>query len=63
MQKYFSSIKRWIATALLSLLAITFVWQGALIAENIAMADTADKIENKVDRDLERTKDFVDDVK
>ena len=63
MQKYFSLIKRWVATALLSLLAITFVWQGALVADNTAMADTADKVENKVGRDLERSKDFVDDVK
>ena len=62
-QKYFSSIKRWVATGLLSLLAITFIWQGAFIVDNAAMADTADKIENKVDRDLDRTKNFVDDVK
>ena len=63
MQKHFSSVKRWIATALLSLLAITFVWQGMFIADNTAMADTANRIENKVDRDIERTKDFVDDTK
>ena len=63
MQKYFSSIGRWVATALLSFLAITFIWQGAFIADNTAMADTADKVENKVGRDLERTKGFVDDVK
>ena len=63
MQKYFLSVKRWLVTGLLSLLAITFVWQGAFIAGNTAIADTADKIENKVDRDLGRTKDFVDEVK
>ena len=63
MQKYFSLIKRWVVTGLLSLLAITFVWQGALIANNTAMADTADKVENKVDSGLEKAKGFVDDVK
>lgn len=63
MQKYFLLLKRWVATALLSFLAITFVWQGAFIADNTAIADTADKIENKVGRGLDSSKDFVDDVK
>ena len=62
-QKYFSFIKRWVTTGLLSLLAITFVWQGTFIANNTAMADTADKIENAAKRGLENSKDFVDDVK
>ena len=62
MQKYFSSVKRWVATGLL-ISAITFVWQGAFIADNIAMADTADKVENTAKRGLEKSKDFVDDVK
>lgn len=63
MQRYFSSIKRWVATGLLSLLAIAFVWQGSLITDNVALADTADKVENKVGQGLENSKDFVDNVK
>ncbi len=67
--KQFSSIKRWIATSLLSLLTIAFVWQGMFLANNTAMADSmmladaGDQIENKVNRGLEETKDFVDDTK
>ena len=67
--KQFSSIKRWIATSILSLLTIAFVWQGMFLANNTAMADSmmladaGDRIENKVNRGLEETKDFIDDTK
>ena len=67
--KQFSSLKRWIATSILSLLTIALVWQGMFIANDTAMADTTilaalnGGIENKVDRDVERTKNFIEDTK
>ena len=65
MQKQFFSVRRWIATALLSFLTIAFVWQGMFLANDTAMADSmmlADATD-KVERDVERTKDFIDDTK
>lgn len=67
--KQFSSIKRWIATSILSLLTIAFVWQGMFIANDTAMADSVmladmgDRVENKADRDLNQTKGFIEDTK
>ncbi|NJO96289.1 MAG: hypothetical protein HC764_09905 [Pleurocapsa sp. CRU_1_2] len=67
--KQFSSIKRWIATSILSLLTIAFVWQGMFIANDTAMADSVmladmgDRVENKADRDLDQTKGFIEDTK
>jgi hypothetical protein len=65
----FSSMKRWIVTSILSLLTITFVWQGMFVNNNIAMADSLvladiyNRVENKVDRDVENTKGFIQDTK
>lgn len=67
--KKFSSVKRWIATSILSLLTIAFVWQGTFIVSDSAMADpvmlaaTSARVENKVDRDLDRSKGFIEDTK
>ena len=66
--KQFSSIRRWIVTGMLSLLTIAFVWQGAFVANDTAMADSmmlaeSGRIENKVDRDVEQTKSFIEDTK
>lgn len=67
--KQFSSVKRWIATSILSLLTIAFVWQGMFIANDTAMADSVmladigDRVENKADRDLNQTKGFIEDTK
>lgn len=67
--KQFSSVKRWIATSILSLLTIAFVWQGMFIANDTAMADSVfladlgDRVENKADRDLDQTKGFIEDTK
>lgn len=67
--KQFSSVKRWIATSILSLLTIAFVWQGMFIANNTAMADSVlladlgDRVENKADRDLDQTKGFIENTK
>jgi uncharacterized membrane-anchored protein YhcB (DUF1043 family) len=64
-----TSMKRWIATSILSLLTIALVWQGMFVAKNVAMADSlmlADiygRVENKVDRDVDKTKDFLQDTK
>lgn len=67
--KQFSSVKRWIVTSILSLLAIAFVWQGMFIVNNTAMAspvilaDLGDRVENKTDRGLDKTKGFIEDTK
>jgi hypothetical protein len=67
--KHFSPVKRWIVTSLLSFLTIAFVWQGMFLVNNTAMADSTivaelgDRVENKADRDLSRTKGFIEDTK
>jgi hypothetical protein len=67
--KKFSSIKRWIVTSILSMLTIAFVWQGIFIVNDTAMADsvmlaaTSDRVENKANRDLDRSKGFIEDTK
>ena len=67
--KQFSSIKRRIATSILSLLTIAFFWQSTFLANDAAMADSmmladaGDRVENKVNSGLEETKDFIDDTK
>lgn len=65
--KQFSFFRRWIIASILSLLTIAFVWQGMFVANETALANPimlADTgIENKVDRDVERTKSFIEDTK
>lgn len=40
-KKQLSTVGRWMATTLFCMLAITFVWQGAFLSNNAAMADPA----------------------
>lgn len=63
--KRLSTIKRSIVTSMLCLLAMTFVWQGAFFSNNVAMAsnDVGDKVQNKVDKDAGRAKNFIQDTK
>ncbi|MEH2111367.1 hypothetical protein [Nostoc sp.] len=70
--KQLSTVKRWMATALLGMLAIAFVWQGAFFSNTSAMADPAatliassdagDRAQDKASRDAGRTKNFIDDA-
>ncbi|MEH1821231.1 MAG: hypothetical protein V7L31_19475 [Nostoc sp.] len=70
--KQLSTVKRWMATALLGMLAIAFVWQGAFFSNTSAMADPAatliassdagDRAQEKANRDAGRTKNFIDDA-
>jgi hypothetical protein len=67
--KQFLSVKRWIVTSILSLLTIAFVWQGMFIVNDTAMAgsvmlaDLGNRVENKADRGLEKSKGFIEDTK
>jgi uncharacterized protein YjbJ (UPF0337 family) len=70
--KHFSSVKNWISTTLLMLIAIAFFWQGTLLSNNVAMADStinslilanAEQVQGKVNRDTGRTKNFIEDTK
>ncbi len=70
--KQLSTVKRWMATTLLGMLAIAFVWQGAFFSNTSAMADPAatliassdpgDRAQDKASRDAGRTKNFIDDT-
>ncbi|MEH2212772.1 hypothetical protein [Nostoc sp.] len=70
--KQFSTVKRWMATALFCMLAIAFVWQGAFFSNTSALADpaatliassdTSDRAQEKASRDAGRTKNFIDDT-
>jgi RNA repair, ligase-Pnkp-associating, region of Hen1 len=70
--KRLPSVKRWIATSLLCLSAITFVWQGAFLSNTaaiaapkanlIAEADLGSKIQGKTSEDAGRAKNFIRDT-
>lgn len=70
--KQLSTVKRWMATTLFCMLAITFVWQGAFFSNTSAMADPAatliassdsgDRAQVKANKDAGRTKNFIDDT-
>ncbi len=70
--KQLSTVKRWMATTLLCMLAMAFVWQGAFFSNTSAMADPAatliassdagDRAQDKAGRDAGRTKNFIDDT-
>ncbi len=69
--KQLSTVGRWIATSLFCLSAIAFVWQGAFIADNSAMAsptlvatrDTGDKVKDTTDDIAKSSKNFIRDTK
>ncbi len=68
--KQLSTVGRWVATTLFCLSAIAFVWQGAFIADNSAMAapisiasrDAGDKVQDKASKDAGRAKGFIRDT-
>ncbi|WP_298908612.1 hypothetical protein [uncultured Nostoc sp.] len=70
--KQLSTVKRWMATTLLCMLAIAFVWQGAFFSNTSAMADPAgtliasadagDQVKDKTSKDAGRAKNFIDDT-
>ena len=70
--KQLSTVKRWMATTLFCMLAITFVWQGAFFSNTSAMADPAetliasadagDQVKDKTSKDAGRAKNFIDDT-
>ncbi|MEH2192543.1 MAG: hypothetical protein V7K98_07850 [Nostoc sp.] len=70
--KQLSNIKSWMATTLLCMLAIAFVWQGAFFSNTSAMADPAgtliaskdagDKVQDKASEDAGRAKNFIQDT-
>ena len=57
----FIALKRCLSVAVICLLTVSFAWQGSFVAT--AMADVGDRIESKVDRDIDSTKDFIDNTK
>ncbi len=71
--KRLSIAGRWMATTLLCLLAIAFVWQGAFFSNTAAMADpganliaaagTTDQVKGKASEDAGRAKNFIEDTK
>ncbi|MBD1837030.1 hypothetical protein H6F78_23870 [Coleofasciculus sp. FACHB-64] len=71
--KGLSTVGRWLATTLFCVSAIAFVWQGAFFSTSAAMAapsanliasvDTSDQVKGKANEDLNRSKNFIDDVK
>jgi uncharacterized protein YjbJ (UPF0337 family) len=70
--KQFSIVKNWVSTTLLLLTAIAFFWQGALLVNNVALADSivnssifanTEQVQGKVNRDTGRTKNFVEETK
>ncbi len=70
--KQISALGRWLTTALLSLAAIAFFWQGAFLLNNAAMAnpvtnfvvaaDLGDKVQDKTRDDAGRAKGFIRDT-
>lgn len=70
--KQLSAVKSWMATTLLCMLAITFVWQGTFFSNTSAMAapaatliastDAGDKFQEKTIKDAGRAKNFIDDT-
>jgi hypothetical protein len=72
LKKQFSLVKNWVSTTLLLLSAIAFFWQGTLLANDVALADStvkslilanAEQVQGKVNRDTGRTKNFVEETK
>ena len=71
--KRLSIAGRWMATTLLCLSAIAFVWQGAFFSNTAAMADpaanliasagTSDQVKGKASVDAGRAKNFIEDTK
>ncbi|WP_414543138.1 hypothetical protein [Nostoc sp. CCY0012] len=69
--KRLSTLGRWIATTVFCVSAIAFVWQGAFLSNNVAMAnpaanliasrDVGDKIQDKASEDAGRAKNFIRD--
>jgi hypothetical protein len=72
LMKRLSIAGRWMATTLLCLSAIAFMWQGAFFsntsamaapfANSIAAADAGDKIQDKASTDAGRAKNFIRDT-
>ena len=72
LMKRLSTARRWIATTLLCLSAIVFMWQGAFFSNtsamaspavnSIAAADLGDKIQDKASEDAGRAKNFIRDT-
>ncbi|NMG11327.1 hypothetical protein [Brasilonema sp. UFV-L1] len=70
--KRLSTVGRWMATAVLCVLAIAFVWQGAFFSKTTAMAapaanliadtDIASEVQGKVSKDAGRAKSFIRDT-
>ncbi|MBW4504992.1 MAG: hypothetical protein KME64_00500 [Scytonematopsis contorta HA4267-MV1] len=70
--KQLPNFKRWIATTLLCVSAMTFVWQGAFFSNTAAMAlsqssliaevDAGSKIQGKASEDAGRAKNFIRDT-
>jgi len=70
--KRLSSIGSFLATTVLCLSAIAFIWQGAFFAHNSAMAapsvnliassDVGDKVQEKAREDAGRAKNFIRDT-
>ncbi len=71
--KRLSIAGRWIAKSLLCVLAVTFVWQGALFSNTgamaapdanlIATADAGNQVKGKASVDAGRAKNFIEDTK
>jgi len=71
--KRLSTAGRFLATTLLCVSAIAFVWQGAFFSNTTAMADPAanliasadlgNQVQGKASEDAGRTKDFIQDTK
>ena len=67
--KHLSAAKRWVATALLCVSAIAFVWQGGFLVNTAAMAaptatlmaskDAGDRVQDKANNDAGRAKGFI----
>jgi hypothetical protein len=69
--KYFSTAKRWVALACVSLAAIAFLWQGAFLFDNTAIAapvnltlaaDLGDKVQDKNAEEMGKAKGFIRDT-
>jgi uncharacterized protein (DUF2147 family) len=71
--KRLSIAGRWMATTMLCLSAIAFVWQGAFFSNTAAMAapaanliaaaDVGDQVQEKASEDAGRAKNFIEDTK
>lgn len=71
--KQVSIVGRWIATSLFCLSAIAFVWQGAFLSNNAAIAapatssliaaDMGDRIQDKTSEGAKNSKNFIQDTK